>query len=40
MDLLGRNIKTLVNETMEGGYYDIEWDGTMDNGVSVPLVFI
>ena len=32
MDLLGRNIKTLVEEEISAGYHDVEWDGAMDNG--------
>ena len=27
-DLLGREIKTLVNEQLQPGTYEFEWDGT------------
>ena len=36
MDLLGRNINTLVEGEISAGYHDIEWDGAMDNGSPVP----
>ena len=36
MDLLGRNIKTLVEGEISAGYHNVEWDGTMDSGSPVP----
>ena len=36
MDLLGRNIKTLVEGEISAGYHNVEWDGTMDIGSPVP----
>jgi flagellar hook assembly protein FlgD len=36
-DLMGRRIKTLVNEyQMEGVSYSISWDGKNTKGVDVP----
>ena len=32
VDLLGRNIRTLKDEKMNGGYHHIEWNGMMDTG--------
>jgi subtilisin family serine protease len=34
-DLLGRKIKTLVNQTRSTGQYSINWDGTDDDGRKV-----
>ena len=34
-DALGQKVKTLVNTEQQAGYYNIEWDGTNDLGVSV-----
>jgi len=34
-DLLGREVRTLVNETMTAGIYDAVWDGRDDNGLAV-----
>jgi hypothetical protein len=31
-DMLGREIKTLVNEDQKAGYYTIEWDATNNHG--------
>ncbi len=35
-DLLGRNVKTLVSDELEGGYYQAVWDGSDDTGNSMP----
>ncbi len=32
-DMLGRKVRTLVNEPVKSGYYDFKWDGYDDNGV-------
>jgi flagellar hook assembly protein FlgD len=34
-DLLGREVKTLVNEPMQPGSYYVEWDGTNHQGLEV-----
>jgi len=34
-DLMGRKVKTLVNKTMEQGTYEMEWNGTNNNGHQV-----
>ncbi len=34
-DILGREIKTLINEELRPGYHSVEWDGTNDYGVKV-----
>jgi len=34
-DLLGREVITLVNETMESGYYAARWNGYNHRGQSV-----
>lgn len=34
-DILGNQIKTIVNETRHAGIYDVQWDGTNDMGISV-----
>lgn len=31
-DMLGRKVRTLVNEEVKSGYFDIQWDGLDDNG--------
>jgi hypothetical protein len=31
-DILGREVKTLINQTQNGGYKSILWDGTNDHG--------
>jgi hypothetical protein len=31
-DMLGREIKTLINQDQKAGYYTIEWDATNNNG--------
>ena len=36
MDLLGRNIKTLVDGKINGGYHQVKWDGMMAAGASAP----
>ncbi len=35
-DLLGRNIKSLVNQHQSAGQYSIQWDGSTDAGVTAP----
>ena len=34
-DMLGRNVRTLVNEEASAGFYRIEWDGRDDSGQQV-----
>lgn len=34
-DVLGREIKTLVNDEMKPGYHSVEWDGTNNYGARV-----
>ena len=34
-DVLGRKVKSLVNENLTPGYYNAEWNGTDENGRSV-----
>ncbi|MFI5251000.1 MAG: FlgD immunoglobulin-like domain containing protein [Bacteroidota bacterium] len=34
-DILGKDIRTLVNSTQQGGSYHVIWNGTNDNGVAV-----
>lgn len=34
-DILGREVKTLVNETLRPGYHSVEWDGTNNYGAKV-----
>ena len=34
-DMLGREIKTLVNQDQKAGYYTIEWDATNESGIKV-----
>ena len=34
-DILGREVKTLVNETLRPGYHSVEWDGTNNYGSKV-----
>jgi hypothetical protein len=36
MDLLGRNIRTLKDGKINGGYHLIDWDGMMDIGAQAP----
>ncbi len=35
-DVLGRKIKTLVNQQQAAGEYSIQWNGTNDNEISAP----
>jgi len=35
-DLLGNKVKTLVNESLDAGTYEMTWDATNDMGVQVP----
>ena len=35
-DVMGRNIKTLLNEEKMGGYHTIRWDATNNFGEAVP----
>ena len=34
-DMLGRKVKTLINETQDAGYRSIIWDATDNNGEPV-----
>lgn len=34
-DLLGREVRTLINEPMQAGVYSVEWDGRNDAGAAV-----
>jgi len=34
-DILGRNVKTMLSETMTAGYHDIIWNGKDDSGNNV-----
>ncbi len=34
-DMLGNNVKTLVNEKRPVGVYNVQWDGTNDMGINV-----
>ena len=34
-DILGKEVKTLINQTQNGGYKSILWDGTNDHGHSM-----
>ena len=34
-DMLGRKVKTLVNETKDAGQFSVKWNGTTDRGESV-----
>lgn len=34
-DILGRQVKTLVNDYQKPGYYEVTWDGTNDTGTQV-----
>ena len=35
-DILGRNVKTLIDKDIEAGQYSIIWDGTNNSGQDVP----
>jgi flagellar hook assembly protein FlgD len=35
-DLLGNMVKTLVNESLDAGTYEMTWDATNNAGVQVP----
>ena len=35
-DLMGRNIKLLINSSQAAGYYEIDWNATNNNGELVP----
>ena len=35
-DLMGRNIKSLINTGQVAGYYEIHWNATNNNGEVVP----
>ena len=35
-DLLGRKIRTLMNEMSGTGYYKVQWDGSSDSNLSLP----
>jgi len=32
-DMLGRQVRTLLNRELTAGYYDLSWDGNTDNGL-------
>ena len=34
-NLLGQEVKTLVNEKRSAGYHNVKWDGTNYNGIKV-----
>jgi len=34
-DILGRKVRTLVNETRDSGTYSVRWNGTTDSGEAV-----
>ena len=34
-DILGRQVKTLVNTSVKAGYKSIKWDGKNDHGITV-----
>jgi flagellar hook assembly protein FlgD len=34
-DLLGREVKTLLNQELLPGRYDVQWDGTNNAGAAV-----
>ena len=34
-DLLGKQVRSLINQTVEAGYHQVEWNGRNDNGVQV-----
>lgn len=34
-DMLGKKVKTLVNEVKDAGYYSVEWNGTNEYGTQV-----
>ena len=34
-DMLGREVKTLINQTQDTGFKSIQWDGTNDYGKQV-----
>lgn len=34
--MLGREIKTLVEQKLSAGNYEVNWDGTNNNGSPVP----
>jgi hypothetical protein len=34
-DILGRKVKTLLNEEMTAGYHTVEWNGLTDNNISI-----
>ena len=34
-NILGQEVKTLVNETRSAGFHSIKWDGTNNNGITV-----
>ena len=36
INLLGKEINTLVNEILDAGYHTIQWDGKNNFGTSVP----
>jgi hypothetical protein len=35
-NVLGQTIRTLVNDRIEAGYYEVVWDGRNDSGIQVP----
>jgi len=35
LNLLGQEVKTLLDERMEAGFYNVSWNGRNDSGASV-----
>ncbi len=35
-DILGRNVKSLINQHQSAGQYSIQWDGSTDAGIAAP----
>ena len=37
-DILGQNIRTLINNDQEAGYHSVEWDGKNNMGQLLSIV--
>ncbi|MFC1481926.1 FlgD immunoglobulin-like domain containing protein [Candidatus Neomarinimicrobiota bacterium] len=35
-DIMGREVSTIVNESMDAGYHRVVWDGRNDSGQQLP----